>query len=61
MPDEVRVERGFSPDTLALLEQQGYTITLQDTMGGAQSILKGTHGLFGASDPRKPDSLAAGY
>ncbi|MDH4361049.1 MAG: gamma-glutamyltransferase [Nitrospirota bacterium] len=61
MPDEVRVEPGFSPDTLALLEQQGYTITLQDTMGGAQSILKGTHGLFGASDPRKPDSLAAGY
>jgi len=61
MPDEVRVERGFSPDTLALLEQQGYIITVQETMGGAQSILKGPTGLFGASDPRKPDSLAAGY
>ena len=61
MPDEVRVERGFSPDTLALLEQWGHTITVQETMGGAQSILKGPQGLFGASDPRKPDSLAAGY
>jgi gamma-glutamyltranspeptidase / glutathione hydrolase len=61
MPDEVRVERGISPDTLALLEKQGHTITVQETMGGAQSILKRLHGLFGASDPRKPDSLAAGY
>lgn len=61
MPDEVRVERGLSPDTLALLEKLGHTITVQETMGGAQSILKGPHGLFGASDPRKPDSLAAGY
>jgi gamma-glutamyltranspeptidase/glutathione hydrolase len=61
MPDDVRVERGFSPDTLALLEKRGHTITIEETMGGAQSILKRPHGLFGASDPRKPDSLAAGY
>jgi gamma-glutamyltranspeptidase/glutathione hydrolase len=57
----VRVERGFSTDTLAILEQRGHTIRVQETMGGAQSILKLSHGLFGASDPRKPDSLAAGY
>jgi gamma-glutamyltranspeptidase/glutathione hydrolase len=61
MPDEVRVERGLSPDTLALLEKLGHKIAVQETMGGAQSILKGPHELFGASDPRKPDSLAAGY
>lgn len=61
MPDEVRVERGISPDTMTLLERQGHTIRVQETMGGAQSILKRPDGLFGASDPRKPDSLAAGY
>lgn len=61
MPDEVRVERGFSPDTLSLLKQWGHTITVGETMGGAQSILKGRQGFYGASDPRKPDSLAAGY
>lgn len=61
MPDEVRVERGFSPDTLALLEQWGHTIMVGETMGGAQSILKGPQGYYGASDPRNPDSLAAGY
>ena len=61
IPDEVRVERGFSTDTLAILEQRGHIIRVQETMGGAQSILKLSHGLFGASDPRKPDSLAAGY
>ncbi|MCA9421581.1 MAG: gamma-glutamyltransferase [Nitrospira sp.] len=61
MPEEVRLERGFSPDTLAVLEKLGHKITVQETMGGAQSILKGTQGFYGASDPRKPDSLAAGY
>ena len=61
MPDEVRVERGLSPDTLTLLEQWGHTIAVGETMGGAQSILKGPQGFYGASDPRKPDSLAAGY
>jgi len=61
MPDELRVERGVSPDTMALLEKWGHQVTIQETMGGAQSILRLPVGLFGASDPRKPDSLAAGY
>lgn len=61
LPDEVRVERGFSRDTLDRLREWGHTITVGETMGGAQSILKGPHGWYGASDPRKPDSLAAGY
>lgn len=61
MPDEVRVERGISPDTLDLLEQRGHVIAIQGAMGGAQSILKHPQGFYGASDPRKPDSLAAGY
>ena len=61
LPDEVRVERGLSPDTVGLLKKLGHTVTVQDTMGGAQSILKNSQGFWGASDPRKPDSLAAGY
>jgi gamma-glutamyltranspeptidase/glutathione hydrolase len=61
MPDEVRVEQGISPDTVDLLEHLGHTVRMRETMGGAQSILKRPNGVFGAADPRKPDSLAAGY
>lgn len=61
MPDELRVERGLSPDTWGLLKKWGHHVTVQETMGGTQSILRLPEGLYGASDPRKPDSLAAGY
>ncbi|MGD9851109.1 MAG: gamma-glutamyltransferase [Nitrospirales bacterium] len=61
MPDELRVERGLSPDTLGLLKKWGHHVTVEETMGGTQSILRLPEGLYGASDPRKPDSLAAGY
>jgi gamma-glutamyltranspeptidase / glutathione hydrolase len=62
LPDELRVEDGFSPDTLKLLEAMGHTVAVKTTMGSTQSILRRDDGaLFGASDPRRPDGLAAGY
>ncbi len=62
LPDELRIEEGFSPDTLKLLEGMGYTIKLQPTMGSTESILRREDGvLFGASDPRSPVALTAGY
>ena len=62
LPDELRIEEGFSPDTLKLLEGMGHTIKVQPTMGSTQSIMRREDGaLYGASDPRRPSALTAGY
>ncbi|HDR2843843.1 TPA: gamma-glutamyltransferase [Enterobacter sichuanensis] len=62
LPDELRVEKGFSPDTLKLLEQRGQKVAVKEAMGSTQSIMVGPDGaLFGASDPRSVDDLTAGY
>lgn len=62
LPDELRVEKGFSPDTLKLLEQKGQKVALKEAMGSTQSIMVGPDGeLYDASDPRSVDDLTAGY
>ncbi|MDL4914725.1 MAG: gamma-glutamyltransferase [Enterobacterales bacterium endosymbiont of Blomia tropicalis] len=62
LPDQLRVEKGFSPDTLRLLENKGQHVNVQPAMGSTQSIMIGPDGtLYGASDPRSIDDLSAGY
>jgi gamma-glutamyltranspeptidase/glutathione hydrolase len=61
LPDELRIEKGLSPDTIRLLEQKGHTVSVQDAMGSTQSIMVTDDGLFGSSDPRRPGSLTLGY
>ncbi|QKJ85265.1 Gamma-glutamyltranspeptidase [Paramixta manurensis] len=62
LPDELRVEKGFSPDTLKLLEAKGQHVKVEPAMGSTQSIMIGPDGmLYGASDPRTVDDLTAGY
>lgn len=62
LPDQLRVEKGFSPDTLRLLETKGQHVKVQPAMGSTQSIMIGPDGmLYGASDPRTVDDLTAGY
>ena len=61
MPDRLRVEKGLSPDTLRLLEAQGYTITQRAPMGRTQTIELTPTGLYGYSDTRDPDGLTLGY
>ncbi|WP_247146445.1 gamma-glutamyltransferase [Escherichia coli] len=62
LPDALRVEKGFSPDTLKLLEAKGQKVALKEAMGSTQSIMVGPDGeLYGASDPRSVDDLTAGY
>ncbi len=54
-PDYLRIERGLSPDTVRLLEERGYVVKVEATMGSTQSILTENGRLFsGASDPRRP-------
>ncbi len=61
LPDELRVEKGFSPDTIKLLEAKGQKVALKEAMGSTQSIMIGPDGeLYGASDPRSVDDLTAG-
>ena len=61
-PDEIMVERGFSPDTIRLLEAMGHKVTLRPTSGSANSIARAADGtLTGASDPRQRGTLAVGY
>jgi gamma-glutamyltranspeptidase/glutathione hydrolase len=62
LPDELRIEEGLSPDTIRLLEAKGHTIRVQEVMGSTHSIMRAENGfLFGASDPRRPSALTAGY
>jgi gamma-glutamyltranspeptidase/glutathione hydrolase len=62
LPDELRVEDGLSPDTVRLLEARGHTVRVQEVMGSTHSIMRAENGfLFGASDPRRPSALTAGY
>ncbi|MHA3904260.1 gamma-glutamyltransferase [Castellaniella sp. WN] len=60
-PDELRVEKGFSPDTLALLRGYGHHVVVKPAMGRTQTILIRDGVLYGASDPRNPDGAALGY
>ncbi|NIF24256.1 gamma-glutamyltransferase [Candidatus Pantoea multigeneris] len=62
LPDQLRVEKGFSPDTLRLLTDKGQHVKVLPAMGSTQSIMIGPDGTrYGASDPRSVDDLSAGY
>ncbi|WP_298817416.1 gamma-glutamyltransferase [uncultured Roseibium sp.] len=61
LPDEIRIEEGLSPDTIKLLEARGHKVAVKNAMGSTQSIMKVGDVLAGASDPRRPGALTAGY
>jgi len=61
-PDELRIERGISPDTIRLLEAMGHKVVVRASMGSANSIARTKDGmLMGASDLRQRGTLAVGY
>lgn len=61
LPDELRVEKGLSPDTLNILKNQGYNIQQKSTMGKTQTIQILSDGFYGYSDPRNPDGATQGF
>ena len=62
LPDEIRMEQGFSPDTIELLEGLGHKVSISRAMGAIQSVLIGEDGtLYGGADPRRSTSAAMGY
>ena len=60
-PDELRVEKGISPDTVALLKSRGHNVAVKASMGRTQTIQLRDGMLYGASDPRNPDGQTLGY
>lgn len=60
LPDEIRIEQGISPDTIALLEAMGHTVSQQEAMGATQSILIDKDKFYGGADPRRSTSSAMG-
>ena len=61
LPDELRIERGLSPDTVRLLEAMGHKVVVRESMGSANTIERKDGVLLGASDPRQRGTLAVGY
>jgi gamma-glutamyltranspeptidase / glutathione hydrolase len=60
-PDEVVVERGFSPELIRALEARGQRVVEGLPPTSANSILVTPAGLVGAADNRTRGALAAGY
>jgi gamma-glutamyltranspeptidase/glutathione hydrolase len=60
LPDEVRVEHGFSQDVLAGLRARGHTVIEPLGQTSANSIAISPDGWIGAPDPRTRGASAAG-
>jgi gamma-glutamyltranspeptidase/glutathione hydrolase len=60
LPDTLRLERGFSPDTVSILKQKGHAIISGPVMGSTQSVRLLDGVFYGYSDPRRRDSLTIG-
>jgi len=61
LPDELRIERGLSPDTVAILRSMGHKVVERPSMGDTQTIQILPTGFYGYSDQRDPNGAARGY
>ena len=60
-PDELRIERGLNPDTVALLRGMGHKVVERQAMGDTQTIEITKDGFYGYADQRDPNGAARGY
>ncbi len=61
MPDELRIERGVSPDTVAALRAKGQNVNVRDAMGSVATIQVVGGRFSGAADTRQRGTAAIGY
>ena len=60
-PDELRYEKGISPDTLRALAARGHKLVLSPTIGSTQTIARVRGMVAGAADTRQRGTGAVGY
>ncbi|KAF1048451.1 MAG: Glutathione hydrolase proenzyme [Herbaspirillum frisingense] len=60
-PDQLRVEKGLSADTIKILQDKGQKVSVQPSMGRTQTIQIKQDGFYGFSDPRNPDGRTIGF
>ena len=60
LPDQLLMERGFSPDTVALLKARGHDVRMVGSIGEVAAIQVRDGWLEGAADPRT-EGTAKGY
>ncbi|WP_028585321.1 gamma-glutamyltransferase [Desulfogranum mediterraneum] len=60
LPDEIRIEEGISPDTIAKLQQMGHAVQQKSSMGAIQSIMVKDGVMYGGADPRRSTGQAMG-
>lgn len=57
LPDQLRIEPGFSPDTIMILKQRGHVIGPErSSMGSIQTVAYKDGVFLGFSDPRRPNA-----
>ncbi len=61
LPDELRIERGLSPDTIALLTAMGHKVVERPAMGNTQTIEITPSGFYGYADQRDPNGATLGF
>lgn len=58
-PDKLLLERGYSPDTVRILESRGHEVVTTGSTYTSLQTVEFRNGLFrGAPDPRRPDAAA---
>ena len=60
LPDELRLESGFSIDTVREIVRRGHTVTEAQAMGSLQSVIRRDDLFRGSSDPRRPQAGSVG-
>jgi gamma-glutamyltranspeptidase/glutathione hydrolase len=62
LPDQVDLEQGFSPDTIALLKAWGHNVVTAESLGHVMLIRRREDGLFeGGADPRRTGGAMEGF
>ncbi|MBB3214375.1 gamma-glutamyltranspeptidase/glutathione hydrolase [Herbaspirillum sp. Sphag1AN] len=60
-PDQLRIEKGISADTIKILKEKGQNVSVQPSMGRTQTIEIKDGMFYGYSDPRNPDGRTIGF
>ncbi len=60
-PDKLSLEKGFSPDTIALLKSKGHTVDSIATVANVEAIVVQKDGWLAGGSDRRAHGKAAGY